>query len=258
MFNRLSTSDASLHVSPSVPSSYSSQKMAYSFSSVAKIFHAFSPRRHASSDSEEDSDNAERYSSIPPRPLSSTMITTTAATTGSPFGHLTPRGPPSTPKRTKRHPSEATTTSSASTSGAPSPTSPSSPSGKSYYIHLSSGDSPISHPGIAEAACERREPIERTDTYLCTGGVNIPVLLRMTRTDLMDIASVLGANALIEEQWKCAICGPKSRSKLTYKVRIHYKARATRSTLVDPHQPVASDQTHGIPGLMTVVRLNDD
>jgi len=73
----------------------------------------------------------------------------------------------------------------------------------------------------------------------------------------MDTVSILGANALVDEQWKCTICGLKNRNKATYKVEIRYKAHGTRSTITDPHQPVALDQTHNIPGLMTVLRRND-
>ncbi|KAK2461277.1 hypothetical protein APHAL10511_006804 [Amanita phalloides] len=172
------------------------------------------------------------------------------------------RSPLSTPTRA-RHSSEDTTYLSPPSSPVASRISPSSSTSsrssrqKSHHIKSSSGENPVSHPFIAEHACERREFIERTDTYHCTGGVNVPALLRTTRTDLIDIASVLGANALVDEQWHCTICGP-SRNKLTYKVRIHYKARATRSTHPDPHRPVALDQTQSIPGLMTVIRLNDD
>ncbi|KAF8348657.1 hypothetical protein F5887DRAFT_844584, partial [Amanita rubescens] len=128
---------------------------------------------------------------------------------------------------------------------------------RKHHAEFSSGQIPLSHPGIAEHACPRRESIERLDTYHCTDGVNVPVLLRSTRTELIDIASILGANALVEEQWRCTIYGPRGRNKLMYKIQIHYKAQATRSTLADPHQPVALDQTRSIPGLMTVVRRNE-
>ena len=120
--------------------------------------------------------------------------------------------PPSSPQYSRTS-SEAT--------GAASPTSPSSPltfsaypvsfstSGspkqKRHRSESSSGQIPLSHPGLAEHACQRRESIERIDTFHCAGGVNVPVLLRTTRSELMEIASILGANALIEEQY---VSGP--------------------------------------------------
>lgn len=64
---------------------------------------------------------------------------------------------------------------------------------------LESGE-PRSHPGIAEAACERRVPIELVDNYVCVGGVNVATLLRATRNSLFDIADNMGATALVEEQ----------------------------------------------------------
>jgi hypothetical protein len=86
-----------------------------------------------------------------------------------------------------------------------SPTSPRAPKQKRHHSESSSGQMPLSHPGLAEHACQRRESIERIDTFHCAGGVNVPVLLRNTRSELMELASILGANALIEEQY---VSGP--------------------------------------------------
>jgi len=73
----------------------------------------------------------------------------------------------------------------------------------------------------------------------------------------METAELAGANVLIDEQWKCTICGPKHRPNGTFKVQIHYTAKATRSDKPDPHKPVALDQVKGIPGLMTILSRND-
>ncbi|KAF8708906.1 hypothetical protein AX14_013531 [Amanita brunnescens Koide BX004] len=125
---------------------------------------------------------------------------------------------------------------------------------KQKVLQSSSGQTPLSHPGLAEHACHRREPIKRIDTYHCAGAVNVPDLLRTTRFELLDFASMLGANALVEEQWTCTILGSRSRNKRAYKAQIRYEAQATRSTWPDPHWPVALNQARSIPGLMTVLR----
>ena len=82
---------------------------------------------------------------------------------------------------------------------------PRSPKHKRCHTESSSGQIPLSHPGLAEHASQRRESIELVDTYHCAGGVNVPVLLRSTRSELIDIASFLGANALVDEQY---VSGP--------------------------------------------------
>ncbi|KAF8676753.1 hypothetical protein AX14_004824 [Amanita brunnescens Koide BX004] len=255
MFFRFTTADSPPQ-SPPTTSAHASLKSGLTFGGVAKTFLKF--RRLENPESAEARD--ERESQCSPPPLADLPSVPPAVQTA-----LNLPTPPSSPQHTR---------TSSEGSGSASPTSPlsplaspasffsssppRSPQQKRHHSESSSGQIPLSHPGIAEHACQRRESIERIDTYHCAGGVNVPVLLRTTRSDLMDIVSILGANALVEEQWKCTICGPRGRTKLTYKVQIRYKAQATRSTLADPHQPVALDQTRGIPGLMTVLRRNDD
>lgn len=41
----------------------------------------------------------------------------------------------------------------------------------------------------------------QTDVYTCIGGVNILVLLRATRSALMERAETLGANVLVDESY---------------------------------------------------------
>ncbi|KAF9010023.1 hypothetical protein BDQ17DRAFT_1235029 [Cyathus striatus] len=128
---------------------------------------------------------------------------------------------------------------------------------KPNHIVSSSGE-PLSHPDLKEGACERKVPMEVVDNFFCVGGVNVATLLRATRNTLLEQADLMGANALVDEQWTTTVCTPKNRSSGTYKVQIHYTASATRSTERDPHRPVAVDQAKGVPGLMTILRRNDD
>ncbi|KAM6503456.1 hypothetical protein JOM56_000399 [Amanita muscaria] len=263
--------------------------MVLTFSTVAKLF--LKLRRYSIPEPSEDSSSDEvSPSSQAPPPSSSTVPSTIPSSTPpvhNPSNTTnTPPAPtastnttPSTPKqkRASKRFSQGTPMSHSKSYTPGSPSSPSSPSPlhyrsssepasptsplsptkqKAQRTETTSGKEPLTHPGLAETACERREPVERTDTYLCAGGVSALILLRMTRAELMDTASLLGANVLVEEQWRCTIYGPKS--KATYKVQIHYRAYGTRSTIPDPHQPVAVDQTHSIPGLMTILRRNDD
>ncbi|KAF5330040.1 hypothetical protein D9611_010476 [Ephemerocybe angulata] len=131
--------------------------------------------------------------------------------------------------------------------------------GKSKSNHLcsSSGDEPISHPGMKESMLfgVQAIPVEYTDRFDCVGGVNAVTLLRATRNTLLEtVEEFLGANALVDELWDCTICGPKHGG---YKVEISYSASATRCSRPDPHRPVALDRVKGIPGLMTIVKRED-
>ncbi|KAJ7439348.1 hypothetical protein FB451DRAFT_1059658 [Mycena latifolia] len=129
---------------------------------------------------------------------------------------------------------------------------------KPWHIQSSSGD-PQSHLGVLEAATSpKREPLHHSDVFICDGAVNVVQLLRVTRNSLLEEAELFGANALVDEQWSCTICGPKHRPNGTFKVQISYSASATRSDRPDPHRPVALDKVKGVPGLMTVIkRINE-
>ncbi|KAJ6470655.1 hypothetical protein C8R47DRAFT_988604 [Mycena vitilis] len=125
---------------------------------------------------------------------------------------------------------------------------------KPWHIESSSGEEPQSHPGVLEAATSTaRESLRQTDIFICDGAVNVAQLLRATRNTLLDEAEIIGANALVDEQWNCTICGPKHRHNGTFKVQISYTASATRSERPDPHRPVALDKVKGVPGLMTIL-----
>ncbi|KAJ6627881.1 hypothetical protein B0H10DRAFT_2160968 [Mycena sp. CBHHK59/15] len=130
---------------------------------------------------------------------------------------------------------------------------------KPWHISSSSGEAPQSNPGVLEAATSpKREPLQQSDTFMCDGAVNVAQLLRASRNSLMEIAELMGANALVDEQWNCTICGPKHRPNGTFKVQISYTASAIRSDRADPHRPVALDNVKDVPGLMTVIkRIND-
>ena len=231
MFFRLTTADSLPQPSRPMPSVHSpDHKGGLTFAKICLKL-----KRHGTSESTETRDERTSQCSLPPLDGSPQTLPT----------------PPPSPQQTRAS-SEGTTSSSSPqspvTSAASSPhSSPTrSPKQKHHYAESSSGQIPLSHPGIAEHACPRRESIERLDTYHCTGGVNVPVLLRTTRTDLIDIASILGANALVEEQcvyptffrrsngaflgpflliqssrrWRCTIYGPRGRNKLMYKIQV--------------------------------------
>ncbi|KAJ6487913.1 hypothetical protein C8R45DRAFT_994876 [Mycena sanguinolenta] len=127
---------------------------------------------------------------------------------------------------------------------------------KPRNIESSSGEDPQSHPDVLEGVTgPARKPLSHTDIFICDGAVNVVQLLRFTRSSLMELAELIGANALVDEKWDCTILRPKpGRTNRTFKVRISYTASAARSDRADPHRPVALDKAHSVPGLMTVVK----
>ncbi|KAK0237632.1 hypothetical protein EDD85DRAFT_831072 [Armillaria nabsnona] len=126
-----------------------------------------------------------------------------------------------------------------------------------HCIESSSGDAPQSHFGVEEGMeCQKREPMEVTDTFICLGAVNVKLLLRASRGVLFETAEHIGGNVLVDERWTCTIREPKNRNG-TFKVQIRYSASAARSTHPDPHRPVSLDCARSIPGLMTIVKRND-
>ena len=188
MFFRLTTADSPPQSSRPIPSVHSPDHKGGLF--FTKL--CLKLKRHGTSESTEARDER-RTSQCSLPPLNGFPIQTLPT-------------PPPSPQQA-RAPSEGSTFSSSPqspfTSAASSPhSSPTgSPKRKHHHVEFSSGQMPLSHPGIAEHACPRRESIERLDTYHCTDGVNVPVLLRTTRAELIDISSILGANALVEEQY---------------------------------------------------------
>jgi len=123
---------------------------------------------------------------------------------------------------------------------------------------MNSGE-PKTHPGLAEA-CQDQECafVELTDDFVCAGGVNVTTLLRATRTSLLERVEPLGANALLHEQWECSIAKPKAAHKGPFKVRVHYSASAAKSPMADPRRPVNLDKAINVPGLMTIIKRNED
>jgi hypothetical protein len=75
---------------------------------------------------------------------------------------------------------------------------------KSHHIVSDSDDKPISHPEVAAAVDLKSKTvpvrIERTDSFVCAGGVNAVVLLKATRKDILDTAERMGGTALVEER----------------------------------------------------------
>ena len=74
-------------------------------------------------------------------------------------------------------------------------------------LELSSGD-PKTHPNVAESAKDYNKiPVEQTDHFVCSGGVNLSTLLRITRISLMEHAErELGANSVVDEQCVYSTC----------------------------------------------------
>lgn len=74
---------------------------------------------------------------------------------------------------------------------------------KSNTIACSSGVEPLTHPRVqVSPQAEGRAPLIHKDTYICAGngGVDVVPLLRATRTALVEQASMIGANALVDER----------------------------------------------------------
>ncbi|EIW78542.1 hypothetical protein CONPUDRAFT_60488 [Coniophora puteana RWD-64-598 SS2] len=132
------------------------------------------------------------------------------------------------------------------------------------HLSLSSG-APQTHPCFAHDVDltsamqpQRRVPLVHGDTFVCTGGVDVPRLLRASRASLLDKASLLGANVLVDESWTCTIRQPKMRRDGTYRVQVRYNASASRSnTTPDPQRPVALDKAKSVPGLMTILQREE-
>lgn len=74
-------------------------------------------------------------------------------------------------------------------------------------LELSSGD-PKTHPNVAESAKDQNKiPVEQTDNFVCSGGVNLSTLLRITRISLMEHAErELGANSVVDERCVYSTC----------------------------------------------------
>ena len=235
MFVRLTALDAPQPPHP-IPSAHSSHKGCLTFAGVVKMVLKI---KRLGNPELADARDARKSQCSMLQPVDSPSIPPTGWTA------QTVPSVPSSPQCAKTS-SEGTGTASPPSPSSPlashasfsSSSRPGSPKQKHHHLESSSGQIPLSHSGLAEHACQRRESIERIDTYHCSGGVNVPVLLRSTRSELMDIASILGANALVEEEyvsgqqhifrqfsnstprWKCIISSPRSRNKLTYKVQV--------------------------------------
>jgi len=124
---------------------------------------------------------------------------------------------------------------------------------KAHHIESNSGE-PQTDPSLAAegVTCAQKVDIELEDVFTCVGGVDVKKLLRASRTRLFETATYLKANVLIDEQWKCTICGPKHRRDGSFKVHIVYTASASRATLPDPQRPPALEKAKSVPGLMTI------
>lgn len=109
---------------------------------------------------------------------------------------------------------------------------------KDHHIQSSSGDEPLTHPDLTSQAVITNGPHLSTDElFICADGVDVPRLLKVTRSTLYDKAQTLGGNALINEEyacprlhlqishpystfrWSCTICGPKHRRNGNFHVK---------------------------------------
>jgi len=130
------------------------------------------------------------------------------------------------------------------------------PIDKGHHIVSTSGEGPMTHPSLVDIPPESGYKLRMEDFFVCSGGVDVPKLLRATRASLLGHAVELQGNGLIQEEWKCTICGPKNRKSGTFHVTIEYSALAIRSPIptADPGKPVASENAKNVPGLMTIVQ----
>ncbi|KAF9262271.1 hypothetical protein L218DRAFT_867907 [Marasmius fiardii PR-910] len=128
---------------------------------------------------------------------------------------------------------------------------------KNQRVESSSGEDPMSHPGLCESlASPQKASIIHRDTFSCSGGVNLGRLLGMTRERILDRAIEAGANCLVDEKWKCIITGPR-RPRGAYKVQVSFAAKLKEDLARDPHKPVALDCAQGVPGLMTILEREE-
>lgn len=85
-----------------------------------------------------------------------------------------------------------------------------------HCVVSSSGDAPQSHFGVEEGMeCQKREPMEVTDTFICLGAVNVKLLLRASRGVLLETAEHIGGNVLVDERYV-----PRIRSLSLWLTRI--------------------------------------
>lgn len=126
---------------------------------------------------------------------------------------------------------------------------------KAHHIESSSGP-PQSHQTVAENASGKAGPYVLRETFVCTDAVNMLTLLGATRDALLRYAMSLGANSLVDEEWKYTICGPKHHG--TFRIQISYTACTVRSTVSDPHKPVNLDKVKSVPGCMTILHRNEN
>ncbi|TCD71924.1 hypothetical protein EIP91_000056 [Steccherinum ochraceum] len=121
---------------------------------------------------------------------------------------------------------------------------------RAQAIESSSGEGPRTHFGL-ELTCERKVPLYEEGRFVCRDGVDAAKLLRAVRSFLYEKAESIGANVLVDEQWSCAISGPRRGN--TYRVLIRYSASASRSSTPDPQRPVGLENIRNVDGLMTIL-----
>jgi len=118
-------------------------------------------------------------------------------------------------------------------------------------------------PVLAEkgATEQIRIPIVQDDVFICTGGVDVVKLLRISRASAYNTALVRADSyvernkkvVLVDEHWQCTIVTTPHGHDLYYKSYVRYCALATVSKYADHEWPVAVDQVRGVPGLMTIL-----
>lgn len=80
-------------------------------------------------------------------------------------------------------------------------------------IVSSSGPQPITHSSLSGAVSTPRVNISRDDEFICASGVDIPKLLRACRSTLLDRATAIGANVLVDEQYVTICYSPSLTSE---------------------------------------------
>ncbi|KAF5355947.1 hypothetical protein D9756_004261 [Leucocoprinus leucothites] len=95
--------------------------------------------------------------------------------------------------------------------------------------------------------------IHRNDLYYCKGGVNVAMLLRLTRECLLEFGRNSGANILVDEEWHCTITKSIVRYRESFRVQVVYSAVIAEAEGEDPRKVAKVEDAKGIEGLMTVL-----
>ncbi|TFK49111.1 hypothetical protein OE88DRAFT_1663498 [Heliocybe sulcata] len=133
---------------------------------------------------------------------------------------------------------------------------PASHKSSSNHIESSSGPEHITHPVLQgdPSVGAKKLPLIQEETFAVADAVDVPKLVRASRSALLEKAETLGANCLVDERWTCTVHPTRSSGNhTTYKAHVTYEASAARTSRRDPRTPPALEKARGVPGLMTIL-----